>query len=218
MPKTKLIFFDLDGTLIDGYEYIYSHLWDYFGIDRIQPRAVLHRYLRQEISYDDWVANDVRLLQTAGATKAKILEAIATLTPMAGARTVLPQLKARGHKLFILSGSIDLVLEAMYPDYQSLFDNVFINRYVFNEDGLIQHAIPTKYDMERKAACIIDTAAGYGMTLADCIFIGDNVNDVNAALVAGTSIAFNAKSHELVQVATHHVDSNDLRDLLPLIP
>lgn len=44
--------------------------------------------------------------------------------------------------------------------------------------------------------------------------MGDNVNDVEAALAAGTSIAFNAKSDKLVQVATYHLETSNLKDIL----
>lgn len=89
----KLIFFDLDGTLVDGFEYIYQHLWEYFGVEREQTREVLNRYLRGEITYEQWVNNDVRLLKEAGAIKPRILEAIKSLKPMDGAINVLRQLR-----------------------------------------------------------------------------------------------------------------------------
>jgi len=216
--NTKLIFFDLDGTLIDGFEYIYQHLWDYFDVEKSQTREVLKQYLRKEITYEAWVANDVRLLQEAGATKATMLEAIGTLYPMKGAFEVLDILKKQGHKLFVLSGGMDLLIEAVFGEKAAIFDDIFINRYVFDEQGYIAKAIPTKYDMEHKATCLKDTAQKYSLSLQDCIFIGDNQNDLDAALVAGVSIAFNCKSDELAQAATHHVDSNDLRDILPFLP
>ena len=175
---------------------------------------MLKSYLCGNITYEQWVDNDVRLLKEAGATKAKILDAIKTLRPMNGAIDVLRQLRFRNYKIFVISGSMDLVIEAIFPDDMNLFDKVFINHYLFNDDGIITHAISTKYDMEQKATCIIDTAKEYGVQPKDCTFVGDNVNDVEAALVVGLSIAFNAKSDELVQVATYHVETSNLRDIL----
>jgi len=214
MDRAKLIFFDLDGTLVDGFEYIYQHLWEYFGVEKEQTREVLKKYLRGEITYDAWVQNDVRLLREAGATKTTILKAIGLLKPMKGAVETLEELKKRGYKIFVVSGGIDLVIEAVFPEHRHLFDEIFINQYFFDDDGQITKAVPTKYDMEHKATCIKDTAVKYRVEPNDCVFVGDNVNDVDAALVAGTSIAFNAKSAELVDAATYHVESNDLRDIL----
>jgi HAD superfamily phosphoserine phosphatase-like hydrolase len=213
----KLIFFDLDGTLVDGLDYIYQHLWEHFGVDKSRPKAALERYLGGEITYPEWIEHDVALFREVGATKLSILEAIKVLYPMEGVFEVLETLSVRGHKLFVLSGSMDILVGAVLGDSAAVFEDVFINRYVFDAQGHIVRAIPTKYDMEHKATCIKDMAQKYGVDIADCVFIGDNVNDVHAAFVAGTSIAFNCKSDELAQAATHHVVSNDLRDILPHI-
>lgn len=215
--NTKLIFFDLDGTLIDGYEYIYQHLWEYFGVDTTETRKVLKQYLNKEVTYEEWVMNDVRLLQEAGATKPKILEAIKSLRPMKNAVAVLRALRERGYKIFVVSGGIDLVIEAVFGLNNNLFDDEFINKYEFDESGNLIGATPTKYDMEHKATCLKDVSTRYGLAPKDCIFIGDNVNDVDAALLAGTSIAFNSKSEQLVEAATHHVKSSDLNDILQYI-
>jgi len=98
-----------------------------------------------------------------------------------------------------------------------LFDEVYINKYTFDDSGKLIGSTPTPYGMEDRATCIKDCAARYGVDVKDCIFVGDNENDVAAALVAGKSIAFNSKSERLVETATHHIESKDLRDILQFI-
>ena len=216
--QTKLIFFDLDGTLVDGMEYIYQHLWEYFGIDKAKTREVLRQYIAKEVSYSDWVQNDVKLLQDAGATKRGILDAIMTLHPMQGAIATIRALQERRYKIFVLSDGIDLVVEAVYGDEaKDLFEAIFINRFQFDESGKLTGATATEYDMEHKAECIKDMAQKYGVDIKNCVFVGNNENDVQAALTAGTSIAFNSKSEKLVEVVTHHVESKDLFDILKFI-
>lgn len=216
--KPKLIFFDLDGTLVDGMEYIYQHLWEYFGVDKNITRETIQKYINKQISYEEWVASDLRLLKEAGATKQTMMDAIMSLHPMEGALNTLRALKNMGYKIIIISGGIDLVIEAVYGDESKvLFDEIFINHYQFDEQGRLTGVEPTKYDMEEKGTCIRDMATKYGVETADCVFVGDNENDVSAALTAGKSIAFNSKSERLVEVATHHVESNDLREILQFI-
>ncbi|MDB5160843.1 MAG: phosphoserine phosphatase SerB, partial [Candidatus Saccharibacteria bacterium] len=164
--KTKLIFFDLDGTLVDGMEYIYQHLWEYFGVDKTQTRETIQKYINKEITYEQWVNTDVKLLQDAGATKQKIMDAIMSLHPMEGALNTLRALKNMGYKIIIVSGGLDLVIEAVYGDEAKvLFDEVYINKYDFDSEGKLIGATPTKYDMEDKGTCIKDSAAKYGVEL-----------------------------------------------------
>jgi phosphoserine phosphatase SerB len=216
--KPKLIFFNLDGTLIDGMEYIYQHLWEYFGVDKTQTRETIQKFINNEIGYEEWVNTDLKLLQEAGATKQTIMDAIMSLHPMEGALNTIRALKNMGYKIVIVSGGIDLVIEAVYGDEATvLFDEVYINKYNFDAEGKLVGATPAQYGMEDKAACIKDMAAKYGVDTKDCVFVGDNENDVAAALTAGKSIAFNSKSERLVEVATNHVESNDLREILQFI-
>ena len=105
----------------------------------------------------------------------------------------------------------------VYEDFFEKFPG-FINHYHFDDTGKLTGATPTKYDMEHKATCIKDMAQKYGADLSQCVFVGDNENDVEAALTAGTSIAFNSKSERLVEVATYHIESEDLFDILRFIP
>src|SRR5262249_3022623 len=145
MSKPKLIFFDLDGTLVDGYvrmEYIYQHLWQHFKVDPAEPREAMRRYLRGELTYQDGVNNDVGLLRSAGATKSALLEAIKPLHQMKGAVETLTELKNRGYKIFVVSGGINLVVEAIYPNWRQFFDQIFVNQYFFDADGNITHAVP----------------------------------------------------------------------------
>lgn len=214
----KLIFFNLDGTLIDGMEYIYQHLWEYFGVDKQKTRDMLKQYLSKEIDYGAWVKNDVRLLQEAGATKHDILEAIMSLHPMEGAIGTIRALQERGYKIFAISGGIDLVVESVYgQEYKKLFEDVFINKYQFDGSEKLIGVTPSKYDVDHKADCVKDTTQTYGADPKDCVYVGNNENDATACLLVGTSIAFNSKSERLVEVTTHHVESKDLFDILKFL-
>ncbi len=125
--KYKVICFDLDGTLVDGIDYIYDHLWDFFKIDRTKITSTLADYRSGAISYEDLVANDVRALRDAGVTRDRFREALQSLTPMTGARETLLALKERGFKIALISGSIHLVLKHAFPDSELLFDHDFLN-------------------------------------------------------------------------------------------
>ena len=64
--KSKVVIFDLDGTLISGIEYIYSHLWEYFDVAHEKHKQPVLDYLNKRITYEQWVKEDIRLLKEAG--------------------------------------------------------------------------------------------------------------------------------------------------------
>ena len=212
--RSKVIIFDLDGTLISGIEYIYSHLWEYFDVPHDRHKQPVLDYLNKKITYEQWVKEDIRLLQEAGADKSSMLDAFSELTLVDGALETINELKNANMKLIVISGSIELTLRSVLPDYEKLFDDVFINRYFFDDAGLITHATPTPYDMEHKATGVIDMADKYGCTPEECVFIGDAENDVHAASAAGFSIAFNCKSDMLGEVSDVIIKSDNIKDIL----
>ncbi len=132
-----------------------------------------------------------------------------------GARETLTTLKERGHKLGVISGTLDISLDTLFPDHP--FDDVFCNRIRFGKDGRISGWEATPYDMEGKAHALEMIAKREGLPLSRCAFIGDHGNDVAAARAAGLSIAFNPKSPELEEVADVIVRSTDLRRILEVL-
>lgn len=212
--KSKVIIFDLDGTLISGIEYIYSHLWDYFDVPHDKHKQPVLDFLDKRITYEEWVKEDIRLLQDAGADRDSMLKAFSGLTLVDGALETINELKDADKKLIVISGSIELTLRSVLPDYKELFDDVFINHYFFDDAGRITHALPTPYDMEHKAKGVIDMAKKYGCSTEECVFIGDAENDIHAAAAAGFSIAFNCKSDMLSEVSDVTLKSDNIKDIL----
>lgn len=212
---TKLIFFNADGTLVDGMEYFYQHLWEYFGVDKEKTRTLLKQYISGEVNYTQFVENDVRLLREAGATKRAIINAIMNLHPMEGAIETIRALHERNYKMFAISSGIDLVIEAVYgTESKELFEEIFVNQYHFDDSDRLIGATPARYDVDHKTDCIKDMIAKYNAYSGNCVYVGNNETDAAAALMVGTSIAFNSKSERLVEVSTHHIESDNLFDIM----
>lgn len=215
---TKLIFFNADGTLVDGMEYFYQHLWEYFGVDKEKTRTLLKQYISGEVNYGQFVENDVRLLRAAGATKRAIINAIMNLHPMEGAIETIRALHERNYKMFAISSGIDLVIEAVYgTESKELFEEIFVNQYHFDDNDNLVGATPARYDVDHKGDCVKDMIARYNAYSGNCVYAGNNETDAVAALLVGTSIAFNSKSERLVEVSTHHIESGNLFDIMKLL-
>lgn len=218
MRPCDLICFDVDGTLvIHPQEKIVWEILNirFTGTDEVNQTRFLD-YREGRITYADWVALDVGDWVRAGATRPQILDAIGALRLIDGTHETLAELKRRGYKLAIISGTIDIVLDKLLPEHP--FDDVFVNRIFFDESDRLAGWEATPYDVDGKARALQDIASREGIPLDRCAFVGDAINDLDVAREAGFSIAFNPKCPELIEVCDLAIRGSNLGLLLPHFP
>ena len=213
--RFDLVAFDVDGTLVHHAEdkTVWEVLNHHFTGSDDQNALRWDLYRTGKLSYAEWVALDIASWRDAGATRETIIGSFASLTLVEGARETLSELKSRGARLAVISGTLDLLLDTLFPDHP--FDEVYSNRIVFDGEGRISHWHATPFDMDGKGVALRSIALREDIPLARCAFVGDHANDLAAARLAGFSIAFNPKSAELEAAASAIVRSRDLRDILP---
>lgn len=214
--RFDLVAFDVDGTLVHHPEE--KTVWEVFhrrfGTPEGVERERYARYRAGAISYAEWVALDIGAWRDAGATREAMLAALPPLALVPGARETLAALKARGVRLAVISGTLDLLLDALFPDHP--FDEVYTNRIRFDDAGMISGWWATPFDMEGKGVALRSVALREELPLSRCAFVGDHVNDLSAFRLAGLAIAFNPKDDEVAAAAHAVVRSGDLREILPL--
>ena len=92
----KLVCFDLDGTLVDGTEFIWKTLHTNLGIDLVKTDQAMKDYFNGQITYKEWFENDLKLWNEKGITKDNLLNAIKCINPHEGALETLQKLKNNG--------------------------------------------------------------------------------------------------------------------------
>ena len=216
--QIELIAFDVDGTLVEHPEQLV--IWQLLNLrftgDMQAPDNRFDDYLSGRMDYPTWVELDVSDWIRAGATREMIMEEVRKLRPTQGAREVLDRLKARGYRLAVISGTLDVVLDEFFPTHP--FDTVFTNHLRFDPDDVLCGWKATEYDMDGKTVALRRLAEQAGLSLSRCGFVGDHVNDVSVAREAGFSVAFNPKSPELETVADVVVRSRGLDGILRHFP
>ena len=217
MSKYKLVCFDVDGTLVDNVTFSWHVFHEYFQTDRHRREDAKNRFFNGEITYLQWAEHDINLWREKGAKKQDFLKAVENLKLMEGAMETLAELKKNGLKLAIISGSLNIILEKFIPDYNDFFDDIFLSRIYFDENGSISKVEATEFDMDAKALALRKIAEREKISLKECVFVGDYLNDKKIIQEAGLGIAFNCRHDELRKVADVCIEKKDLREILKYI-
>ena len=215
--KQLLICFDVDGTLVDDTVFIWQTLHTAVGTDPAERRRWSKAFWNKEIRYTEWAQKDIDMWREKNVTRFDLHRYIDELKPMTGAWETLQTLYDDGHVLGIVSGSLDIVLEQVFPRWGNLFTHVFLNRLVFDERHYLTGVKATPYDIDHKADGLREMVRLTGIPMKNTVFVGDHFNDVTVAQAAGLSIAFNSKSDELRKAASIVTQQKDLRVIIPLI-
>ena len=217
MQKYKLVCFDVDGTLIDNLTFSWQIFHDYFQTDKHKREDARRKFFNKEITYKQWAEHDIELWKERNAKKSDFFRAMSHLKLMKGAIETLNELKKRNFRLAIISGSLNVILEKFIPDYEKIFDDVFLSRIYFDEDGNISKVEATEFDMDTKVLALKKIAEREKISLKQCVFVGDYLNDLKIIKEAGLGIAFNCQYEELKKAADVVIEKKDLREILRYI-
>jgi len=214
--KYKLVCFDVDGTLVDNVEFSWQLFHNYFETDEKRRIKARDMYYAGEISYLEWANHDIGMWIEKKAARKQFFDALKknNVQLMKGAMETISKLKEAGIKLAIISGSLDIIMEYLMPDYNEVFDDVFFSRLIFDEKGVLKSAKATEYDMIKKADALKKIAKREGFKLSECVFVGDHHNDVKIIQESGLGICFDCKSDDLRKVADIEIKNKDLREIL----
>ena len=217
MPKYKLVCFDVDGTLIDNVKFSWQIFHDYFQTDMHRRDDAKIKFFDGKITYKEWAEHDINLWRERNAKKRDFFMAIEHLHLMEGAMETLQELKKHKIKLAIISGSLNVMIEKFMPNYRDFFDDIFLSWIHFDYDGNIIKIDATEYDMDGKALALKKIAEREKISLRECVFVGDYLNDMKIMQEAGLGIAFNCEHDELRKAADVVIEKKDLREILKLI-
>lgn len=215
--KYELVCFDLDGTLIE--EESGQVLWqrmaklvhegDHVNQDRMT------RYKNGELKLIDWAELDLTDWKNYGVTKDFLITQANHSKLLPGVKKTLHELQNKGIKLAVISGSINILLDTVFPDHP--FSEVFINELFFDEKNNLSHWKIDGLGNIDKGEVLKLIAKKENISLEKTVFVGDHLNDISAAKIAGLSVAFNSNCNELKEHCDIIIDKKDMSLLLPYL-
>lgn len=176
--KVKLVGFDWDGTLVDIDTASWRIIDRKLGVEQ-EDEKLNALFFEGKIAYNEWSRRTVEFYKTNGLNYSRFLDIVKTMPLMAGALETFNELKRRGIKTAIVSGSIANIYDYFAQQYGLKADYVsFVSRIHFDEHGNIVGGEFNDYDYEGKAKAFENFAKREGLSLSDCAFVGDSENDI----------------------------------------
>lgn len=201
----KLAIFDVDGTLLQN-ENPYLTLSESLGIaEEILPE--LHRYLNDEISYNDLIKFQMPLFKSAykkiygeAPIKGDLERLLPVPLPVEGAKETIERLKEAGIKVFILSSGLYFIVKEVMR-YGIPGRNILANDFLYDSDGKFSSLrVSVKadkinaYDHILKA---LDTPAKETFIVADNAF---ESRLIDHALAKGSQVYYARKESKLFEM------------------
>ncbi len=210
MSEYQVVVFDLDGTLLRGTT-VSLLLARWLGqaeeIARLEQAFHAH-----EIT--NTVVADTSAGWLTGKTTAEVWRVLDDGPWIAGLQETLRVLTTAGKNLLL--GTITWSFAAEMLRERHGFAAVSGTEMI-EVDGVLSGTVGRYFDEHDKVRFVQDWCADNGFAMSQVVAVGDSRSDVPLFQTVGMSIALNA-TPDARAVATHALDTDDLRDLLPLLP
>lgn len=218
----KVVVFDFDGTLTktkNNYS-SWQLTWLHLGYSLDDCGRFHRKYVNKELTHQEWCDITAEYFMKKGLTSDIIEEIAKQITLVDGTVETLKAIKDRGVKLYICSGAMDDIIDNVFKDDKSLFEDISCNRFNYDRQGKLKSITGTKYDFEGKAQYIEKVIKENEIEQEECLFVGNSDNDIWAHKSGAKTLVVNP--HKITGMDRtewkYYIEEMlDLHEILPFI-
>jgi HAD superfamily phosphoserine phosphatase-like hydrolase len=172
----KVIFFDLDGTLIEENSWYAFNL--YFGMSETEDQTLLNWYSRGIITYDEWDKIIVKILRDKNqCTLEKVNEFVKTIVPRPEVIDLIKACKEKGYTTIILSGTMKQIAEN-FRERVGIDLSYTTSEIMFSDEGAFETINNEKDEGLAKLRIYEKLCEEHGVNPEEVLYVGDSRNDL----------------------------------------
>lgn len=204
--RKRLLIADMDSTIVIGETL--DELAHFAGVgDHVA--AITARAMAGEIDFKGALRERVALLE--GLNLAALEQTWAATRMMPGARELVATMRRHGATAALVSGGFTFFTSRVAAALG--FDRNRANTLLDDGAKLLGRVGEPILDRTSKLESLQELAAIHGLSLDDCLAVGDGANDLDMIQAAGLGVAYHAKPI-VADAARVRIDHGDLRALL----
>ena len=186
--QPKLIVFDLNHTLIRDNSWCNLNLA--MGITPEEDAALIACAAQGEITDAEgqaWLLQRYR--QRGDCHREAVQRVLSQYTYMPHAQMVVAALQARGYRVAINSGAMDILVSIVAEQLGVALWRAS-NHFIFDDQDMMCQIDAPDNDAAAKVEQLRQLAAEQQVSLSDCLVVGDGANDVPLFTVTGNGVTF----------------------------
>ena len=213
MPEVRAVVFDCDGVLADNGS-SWQNIHDYFGTEN---KEMLARFLRKEVTDEEFVADDVRLWKSVQEKihQDDIMRCYSGVKLMQGAREVVEELHSRSIMVAIVSSGVDLLVGTIAQMLK--VDDWAANGFEFDEEGWMIGGMPTIVNSHDKGEMVEKFARINQLDPSTIVSVGDSGPDLSMMIEGSSFVGFNpiraGAEDAFTKAGVPVIESRDLREI-----
>lgn len=193
---TKAVIFDFDGTLTKSafLKTSWERMWISCGYKESDCRKLHERFFLGEFSHQEWCDITANKFIAHNFARRNIKEIAKQTELLEGTHEVLKQMHDLGVGLYIVSGSVDvLIKEVLGTECASWFTEIKANQMHFDRKGFLTGITGTEYDFDGKASFVKQVIDDNKYTIGEVVYFGNSFNDESVARTGIKTVCINPK-------------------------